>query len=136
MWIYDFAIAEGACFESSIDYGGSSSDNIEDNDGNKYVTVDSAKDCQLSCQALSNCKVWTYATGGTYSKRCWRKSQKVKHEAQSYRTSGQKFCGLKTFGFLGVTLKDNERVSYFLETIYLLNTINHNFTNTYRKTIF
>ena len=104
-----YFIAEGACFENGIDYGGSSSDIIEANDGEKYVKVDSEKDCQLSCQALSNCKVWTYATGS--SRKCWRKSQKVKREAQSYRTSGQKFCGLRHFGFLGVTLKDNERVS-------------------------
>ena len=104
-----YFIAEGACFENGIDYGDSSADNIEANDGEKYVKVDSEKDCQLSCQALSNCKVWEYATGS--SKKCWRKSQKVKREADSYRTSGQKFCGLRHFGFLGVTLKDNERVS-------------------------
>ena len=66
-------LAEGECFEIDTDYSGT---NIENIDGENYVIVDSARECQLSCQALSNCKVWTYCTGGSFAKRCFRKSMK------------------------------------------------------------
>ena len=104
-------LGEGECFEIDTDYDSGSSNNIEHIDGEKYVMVDSSKDCQLSCQSLSNCKVWTYATGGDLAKKCWRKSIKDGIQtSKSDRVSGQQFCGLRYFGFAGLTLDNNEKV--------------------------
>ena len=105
-----FSIEEKSCFENNIDYAGSSDDNIETDDGEKYIVITgTALGCQRSCQELTNCQVWTFEIS---SRRCWRKSRKVERKADSDKKSGQKFCGVRNFGFLGVTLEDNERVSY------------------------
>ena len=103
-------LGEEECFEIGTDYSGALSDNIDNIDGENHVIVDSAKDCQLSCQALSNCKVWSYATGGFSAKKCWRKSKKEGKTSKSDRISGQQFCGLRYFGFVGLTLDNNEKV--------------------------
>ena len=59
---------------------------------------------------MSNCKVWTYTTGGTNIKQCYRKSIKVEKNSKSDKISGQQFCGLRYFGFAGLTLDNNEKV--------------------------
>lgn len=107
-----FSIEERACFENRIDYAGSSDDNIETDEGEKFIIVQgTALACQRSCQELANCQVWTFEPS---SNKCWRKLQKVERKAKSDVRSGQKFCGVRNFGLLGVTLEDNERVSFFL----------------------
>ena len=104
-----FSIEERACFENRIDYAGSSDDNIETDEGEKFIIVQgTALACQRSCQELANCQVWTFEPS---SNKCWRKLQKVERKAKSDVRSGQKFCGVRNFGLLGVTLEDNERVS-------------------------
>ena len=103
-------LAEGECFEIDTDYNGTDIKNI---DGENYVIADSANECQLSCQALSNCKVWTYCTGGSFAKRCFRKSMKYGIiTSKPDRISGQQFCGLRNFGFAGLTLDNSEKVIY------------------------
>ena len=107
-----FSIEERACFENNIDYAGSSDDNIETDEGEKYIVITgTALACQRSCQELANCQVWTFEPS---SRKCWRKSQKVERKATSDKRSCQQFCGLRIFGFLGVTIENNERVSFFL----------------------
>ena len=45
--------------------------------------------------------VWTYTTGGIDATECWRKSVKVEKTSKSNEISGQQFCGLRYFGFVG-----------------------------------
>ena len=105
--LYSILLAEGECFEIDTNYDGSDIDTI---DGINHVIVDSAKDCQLSCQALTNCKVWSYGSGGPGQNKCWRKSLNPGKSSTSDRISGQQFCGPRYFGFVGITLDNNEKV--------------------------
>ena len=49
--------------------------------------------------------VWTYTTGGIDATECWRKSVKVEKTSKSNEISGQQFCGLRYFGFVGSAFK-------------------------------
>ena len=100
-------LGEGECFEIDTAYDSGSINDITTDDGKKFAIVDSAKDCQLSCQALSNCKLWEYKTS---AKKCWRKSIKDENTSTSDGISGQQFCGLRYFGFVGLTINNNEKV--------------------------
>jgi len=80
-----FSEASADCFEHDVDYFG------HDLEDGVYDSVNSAQDCQYSCQGKQGCQFWTWDQ--SYHGACWRKSAKGEVQPSPGLVSGPKYCG-------------------------------------------